>query len=146
MNKVKPSQYMIAWIKWIEEESENDWTKDGISYEDQNESSYEDDETPQIIAGMQFPFMKPIMPVKIITEKDFNFWMGHTNFPISSPILDLIMFCPGAEAIDVLTSYRFRIAIGLLFKPNEVMAGVTQAVIGYLQAHDNEEIQSDVHK
>lgn len=141
MIKTKKSKYMIVWIKWEESENDNDWNTDISSYEEQEESKYADDEIQHVIAG-PFPMMKQMMPVKIVTEKDFNFWMGHANFPVSARILEIIALCPGVEAIDILTPYRFRIATGLLFPPGEVMSGIAQTVIGYLQSNDPKEIQS----
>ncbi len=145
MSKKEKSKYMIVWIKWEESEDENDWDKNSLSYEEQEESQYADDESPQIMGGMPFHMMKPMMPVKIVTEKDFNFWMGHSNFPISETVLDVIAFCPGVESVDILTPYRFRISIGLLFPPGEVMSGIAQTVIGYLQSNEPKEIQPNLY-
>ena len=145
MSEPKKSEHMIVWIKWEETEDENDWNKKGLSYEEQEAASYDDEEGPHMAMAIPFPIMKPMMPVKIVTEKDFNFWMGHTNFPISESVLNLISICPGVEAVDILTPYRFRIATGLLFPPGEVMSGIAQTVIGYLQAHEQSEVQPDIH-
>ncbi len=146
MNKDNQFKYMIVWEKWKEPENEKDWTNEGISYEEKEEQEYEDDDSTQVIGGLPFQIMQPMMPVKIVTEKDFNFWMGHTNFPISSAILELMAFhCPGVEAIDILTPYRFRLAVAKLFKPNEVMAGITQVAIGHLQTN-HEETQPNIHQ
>ena len=144
MTEIKESKYMIVWIKWEGLDNENDWNKNSLSYEEQEESQFEDDAIQQVIAG-PFSMMTPISPVKIVTEKDFNFWMGHANFPISGKILEIIALCPGVEAIDILTPYRFRIATGLLFRPGEVMSGIAQTVIGYLKSNDPKEIQSNLY-
>ena len=141
MNPEKKSIYQIVWIKWNVPEIDNDWTIKNVSYDEQEDLEYKDEEGPHMM--LPFPFPHPA-PVKIATEKDFNFWMGHTNFPISQPILELITLCPGVESADILTQYRFRIGIGMLFKSNEVMSGLTQAAIGYLQ-NNATEIQSNLY-
>ncbi len=145
MSKPKKSEHMIVWIKWEETEDENDWNKKGLSYEEQEAVSYDDEEGPQMAMAIPSFMMKPMMPVKVVAEKDFNFWMGHTTFPISNRILDIITVCPGVETLDILTPYRFRIATGLLFPPGEVMSGIAQAVIGYLQTHEQSEVQPRVN-
>ena len=136
---------MIVWVKWEEAENEEEWTKKGLSYAEQEASDYEDEEGPAQMMAIPFPIMKPMMPTPVVIEKDFNFWMGHTNFPISERILDILVNHPGVETIDIFTPYRFRISAGLLFSPGEVMSGIAQTLIGYLQANEQPEIQPNIH-
>ena len=39
----------------------------------------------------------------------FNIYIGHTNFPISQYVSDLIKSIPGVEYFGVITCYRFKI-------------------------------------
>lgn len=149
MNNKKKPKYELVWIKW-EREPLSPWPHNNESHEShesheeqEGELYQEEEETPQSMFAA-FPMMTPIMPAKVITEKDFEFWMGHTNFRITKDILDIIVVCPGIEAVDILTPYRFRIAVGVLFKVNEVLASTAQTLIGYLQ-NDKEEVRPSLY-
>jgi hypothetical protein len=133
-------KYQIAWIKWNEQKTEPDWEEPDETYFDTEKDEYKDNE-PNMISAIPFP-MQQSQPKPVVTEDDFNFWMGHTNFVITHSILDLLLNeCPGVETVDLITSYRFRISIGLLFKSNEVMSMITQSVIGLLEINDKQETQ-----
>lgn len=69
------------------------------------------------------------------SSKIFNFWVGYTNFSVSKNIHDIIDTAEGVETLDVFTRYRFRIGIGKLFKPSEVMSNITTDVIEYLEKY-----------
>lgn len=64
-----------------------------------------------------------------LASTHFKFWVGHTNFKILDSYIELIEACPGVETIDVLTPYRFRIAIGKLFRDRDVMHAVKKALV-----------------
>jgi hypothetical protein len=64
-----------------------------------------------------------------LASSHFKFWVGHTNFKILDRYVDIIESCPGVETIDVLTPYRFRIAIAKLFRDRDVMHSVKQALV-----------------
>lgn len=68
-------------------------------------------------------------------SKVFNFWVGHTNFNVSKSVSTIIEDTDGVETLDVFTRYRFRIGIGRLFKPSEVMSNITSDVYRYLDEH-----------
>lgn len=68
-------------------------------------------------------------------SKSFNFWIGHTNFNVSKPVSTIIETTDGVETLDIFTRYRFRIGIGRLFKPSEVMSTITSDVYRYLDEH-----------
>lgn len=53
--------------------------------------------------------------------KKFNFWTGHTNFGITQGMRNIISETPGVEVVHVFTRYRFRVAIGRVFKTREVL-------------------------
>ena len=52
--------------------------------------------------------------------KQFKMWMAHTNFNISSEVRGIIEKTPGVEVLRVVSRYRFIIAIGELFNPQDV--------------------------
>lgn len=45
----------------------------------------------------------------------FNFWTAHTNFRITTDIIETIDNTEGVESFDLFTPYRWRIAIGKAF-------------------------------
>jgi hypothetical protein len=62
----------------------------------------------------------------------FNFWTGHSNFPITKKISDIIENTDGVETLNIFTKYRFRIAIGKSFKDSIVMTNINNNVYEYL--------------
>jgi hypothetical protein len=70
----------------------------------------------------------------------FEFWIGHTNFFVSTTILDIIEKTPGVETLDLnsLTPYRFKISIGrhwvLHNKRKEVLRAIEHNIYKYLES------------
>jgi|TARA_B100001094_G_scaffold332448_1_gene404542 hypothetical protein len=60
--------------------------------------------------------------------KTFKFWIGHTNFSISSKIQHIIEKTEGVETLDIFTRYRFRIGIGKAFQDRSVMENIQNKV------------------
>jgi hypothetical protein len=58
----------------------------------------------------------------------WNFWMGHTNFLLTKPAVNLIKATPGVETVDVISPYRFRMAVAEQFEQGAVMRAVEAAV------------------
>lgn len=70
-----------------------------------------------------FPLHESNIPSKI-----FRFWTAHTNFVIGERELRAIKYAPGVEAVDVISPYRARVAIGLAFNEAEVKEGILKSV------------------
>jgi hypothetical protein len=142
----------IIWEKW----------KDPLGYDDENitdklenyddpvfyeediveDNDYEDEEEDQEkktkIERIREKFILTplgIMPLNENTasSKIFNFWTGHSNFPITKNIASIIEDTDGVETLDIFTKYRFRIAVGKAFNDSEVMRDINQNVYGYLE-------------
>jgi hypothetical protein len=60
--------------------------------------------------------------------KTFEFWMGHTNFPIMDDVAEAIEEVPGVEILDIITRYQFRFSVGRLFTGAEVKASIQEAL------------------
>lgn len=58
----------------------------------------------------------------------FNFWTGHTNFPISKHIVDIIDGTDGVETLDIYTRYRFRISVGKAFDAQIVKHSIGERI------------------
>lgn len=61
--------------------------------------------------------------------KDFDLFIAHVNFYVNINILERICSVEGLEAIDLLSPYRFRIAVGKLFEPDTVIKNIEKAVL-----------------
>lgn len=119
---------LIVWEKWIDPFGEDHEETKWINYN--QETEYEDDENND-----NSSIKLPEKPIKVIasplglipyneytaSSKIFNFWIGHTNFNISSTVSNIIEETAGVEILDIFTRYRFRIAIGKCFEDSEVM-------------------------
>ena len=75
-----------------------------------------------------------ILPLteRSLASRHFKLWVGHSNFKLTQDICFLIQQTGGVEAFDVLTPYRFRIAIGKLFVDRNVMTTVKDNMLSNL--------------
>lgn len=154
--------YDVGWEKWIDAyDQELESMKD---IEDNDDDELTDEELSELgiegldegfFLGKQLtPIIKSIMtPYGILplteqslASRHFKFWVGHTNFMLgdgqkTSPedFEKIIGSVLGVESIDILTSYRFRIAIGKMFKDREVMSNVKDRLIGFVKSKQNEQ-------
>jgi hypothetical protein len=55
----------------------------------------------------------------------YKFYMAHTNFGITEEFAEIIEEMPGVEVFNVISRYRFLIAIGKAFDPVEVRKNIT---------------------
>jgi len=132
----------IIWEKWTDPFGENlDETK-WNHYDDEDmdeEAEIFDDEM------IKSRFSKPVKviasPMGLIpyneytaSSKIFNFWVGHTNFNLTSDIASIIEKCEGIELLDIFTRYRFRIGIGKCFVDSDVMSNITEKINEKLNA------------
>lgn len=60
--------------------------------------------------------------------KQFQIWMGHTNFLLTDEVVDKISKVPGVEILKVLSPYRFIVAPGKLFDWKDVARLIQQKV------------------
>lgn len=132
----------IIWEKWTDPFGDNfDETKwNNYDDEEQDESSeFLDNE--MIKSKMGKPIKVIASPMGLIpyneytaSSKIFNFWVGHTNFNISKPVMNIIEKCEGVELLDVFTRYRFRIGIGKCFSDSDTMKNITDNIILFLNS------------
>ena len=62
--------------------------------------------------------------------KRFNFWIGHTNFPITQIIAEIIDDTPGVEVFQINTPYRFILAVGQMFNQTDVRMDIERVLCG----------------
>jgi len=134
------TNHKIIWEKWNDPFGENSDELKWHKYDDDLELD-EDQEIleEEMIKANSKPIKVISSPLGLIpynehtaSSKIFNFWVGHTNFNISKPIVNIIEKCDGVELLDVFTRYRFRIGIGKCFVDNEIMRSITDNVVYYL--------------
>jgi hypothetical protein len=70
----------------------------------------------------------------------FNFWRADTNFLLTKPLVFIIQMTLGVETFDVITPYRFRIAVGTLFDEDDVKERVNRNVYDYLNKFKKSDI------
>jgi|TARA_R110000824_G_scaffold122347_1_gene279340 hypothetical protein len=135
-----PSGYNVYWEKWvdayeadIETELENkaiEKDDTGLFFEGFSE---EESESVKSIQTIFTPF--GIMPLTehSLASTYFKFWVGHSNFKITAAAHSLISKVEGVESLDIFTPYRFRIAVGKLFRDRDVMSNVKDVMVSHVR-------------
>ena len=117
---------------------------EGEDFDEYEESLMEQEimkHSPSHIRTIITPF--GVLP---ITEKTrasnyFKLWVGHSNFKLTEDFYKIIGDSAGVEALDILTPYRFRIAIGKMFVDRDVMKTVRDCMVEHIigQSKDGEQ-------
>lgn len=138
------SNPQIIWEKWVD--------PFGDDIEETKWNNYdEDDEAVDDMSTQQELFKHKTKPIRVISSpmglipyneytsssKIFNFWVGHTNFNLSSEIVSIIEDCDGVEILDIFTRYRFRLGVGKCFIDSEVMQKIQDVVSEVLNEDNN---------
>jgi hypothetical protein len=136
-----PQDYEVYWEKWVDVyQSEIDEIDQALEeFEDLQGLEYDiDPETMEKLEAMSnIPSIKTIMTpfgMMPLTEQSlasshFKFWVGHTNFKLLNAHRKTIGSVAGIETMDILTPYRFRIAVAKLFVDREVMSKVRKSLL-----------------
>ena len=140
MNDIpKPSGYDVYWEKWIDAfEVEEQEFEDHVSEIEKllgSEELLEQEESVHEISNIRSivtPFGVLPLTEQTMASKSFKFWVGHSNFKLTKAFYKVIGGHPGIETLDILTPYRFRIAVGKMFVDRDVMTGVRDAMVRYV--------------
>ena len=136
-----PSGYDVYWEKWIdafeEEDSEIDIDEEMNNVEElfTNEENLLEQEqllkSTSHIRSIITPF--GILPLTEETKASnrFKLWVGHSNFKLTEDFYKVIGQQPGIEALDILTPYRFRIAVGKMFVDRDVMTTLRDTMVSH---------------
>ena len=140
-----PTGYDVYWEKWVDafEAEENEMAEEmyeGEDFDEYEESLMEQEimkHSPSHIRTIITPF--GVLP---ITEKTrasnyFKLWVGHSNFKLTEDFYKIIGGSSGVEALDILTPYRFRIAIGKMFVDRDVMKTVRDCMVEHISGQSN---------
>lgn len=98
---------------------------EGGSGDTKTDNTFDD---PSLLLFTRFGAV-PIKPDEL-PPSEFDFWVGHCNFSIDSKIAEAIRGEPGVESLDVVSPYRFRMAVARQFQALAVQKGVEVAVRG----------------
>lgn len=142
------NENLIVWEKWSDPLGEDDldiMAEDDSSadpepsfYDDENEEA-ETEHGQEPIEFYKRPTKVIMTPMGIIpytdntaSNKIFNFWVGHTNFDITSSVATIIEQISGVETLDIFTRYRFRIGVAKLFETSSVINDINNSVYRFL--------------
>tara|TARA_Y100000034_G_scaffold124865_1_gene173599 strand:- start:1017 stop:1625 length:609 start_codon:yes stop_codon:yes gene_type:complete len=125
----------IAWEKWEElpiSEPVNPNSFMGVEAEEGEESTEFDlsdffDRMPKLVhtpVGM-YQVDDRMNPIR-----QFDCWLGHTNFDITDSIKNKIESIAGVEVLVILTRYRFFIGVGKLFSFRDVRVNIENSTCG----------------
>ena len=142
-----PSGNDVYWEKWVDAYEEQ--VEEVEIEEDEDETVYEEEmfgdkmHLMNHIKSIMTPF--GIMPLteQSLASQHFKFWVGHSNFKLTDKVYNIVGNTPGVETLDILTPYRFRIAIGKMFVDRDVMSTVRTNLLEYIKdANHDEENQT----
>ena len=136
-----PSGNEVYWEKWID------------AYEEQAEEievAEEEEIYEEEIFAEKLPLMNHIksiitpfgiMPLteQSLASQHFKFWVGHSNFKLTDNVYNIVGNTSGVETLDILTPYRFRIAIGKMFVDRDVMSTVRKNLLQYIRDTNHEQ-------
>ena len=140
MNDIpKPSGYDVYWEKWIDAfDAEEAQFEEDVAEIEQALTNEELVDHAQFIESVSHirSIMTPfgVLPLteQTMASKSFKFWVGHSNFKLTETFYKIIGEHPGIETLDILTPYRFRIAVGKMFIDRDVMASVRDKMVRYV--------------
>lgn len=141
-----PKDYDVYWEKWVdayEQELEEEASiieqlkSMDLEFSEEEESLYKELSEEEMtgfksIKTIMTPFGMMPLTEQSLASNYFKFWTGHTNFKLLKSHINTISMVDGVETIDVLTPYRFRIAVAKLFIDRNVMASVRNALLSDL--------------
>lgn len=116
----------IGWEKWtdplnfdhdLDDEDDDDDDDEKTPYSDKEKRRYG---MPNKASIRNMPIIQTRngpLPMHEYTRPGYlyNFWVGHTNWPLTRKNFEDLNKILGVESLDVFTPYRFRIAVGKMF-------------------------------
>ncbi len=136
---------IIVWEKWrdplgyddIEEKFLHKQDNDNPTNLEYDEEENDSDDENIIVKNIKDQFaLTPLGLIPLtentVSSKIFNFWTGHTTFPISKKISSIIENIDGVETLDVFTRYRFRISVGKAFKDSIVLREINESIHSHI--------------
>ena len=148
-NLPTPSGYDVYWEKWIDafEEEDNNLEEEMEEMKEllNNEEEIEEDieliqQSVSHIRSIITPFGVLPLTEQTKASSHFKLWVGHSNFKLTEDFYRVIGQQPGIEALDILTPYRFRIAVCRMFVDRDVMKDVRDTMVSHItDENENDE-------
>lgn len=122
---------IIIWEKWVDPFGQNMDSVEWPGYDQVDNDAESEKKNTKIYA---ISTSMGIIPYNEHTDctKIFNFWLGHTNFNITTNIVKKIENINGVETLDIFTRYRFRVAFGKAFNDRDIMSTISNTIYEYL--------------
>ena len=150
MSVPTPSGYDVYWEKWIDafEQEDNNLEEEIQEMQEllSNEEDVDLEEDLELINHSVSHIRSIVTPFGILplTEQTkasshFKLWVGHSNFKLTEDFYKVIGQQPGIEALDILTPYRFRIAVGKMFVDRDVMKDVRDTMVSHVRNDINDD-------
>ena len=141
-----PSGYDVYWEKWVDAYEEQAAILEQLVVEEEEEEElYEEEEIVEKLQSLNHikTIMTPfgIMPLTehSLASQHFKFWVGHSNFKLTDKVYQVVGNTKGVETLDILTPYRFRIAIGKMFVDRDVMSTVRTNLLECIKDANHEQ-------
>lgn len=131
---------VIAWEKWT-----SPFLAGFGNHDEDDEHDFDDMDLMESAPKKRHKVIISDMGIIPVYDKKaligvLNFWIGHTDFPISHPICELIADTPGVESFEVMSPYRMRISIAKLFTVEKVTKEIGERVSSFFKlAEDHQE-------
>lgn len=139
---------IIIWEKWYDPFGFDDEDQDTLQDEDKEYSNdyydeeQEEEHQEEDIKETNKKYNTEKKNIKVIATpmgvipinehtasgKIFNFWVGHTNFNISTITANIIESSEGVETLDIFTRYRFRISVGKAFSDSKILREISSRI------------------
>ena len=130
----------IYWEKWVDAYEEQLEALEIEEEEVHEEEMFVEKLSPMPhIPTIITPF--GIMPLteQSLASQHFKFWVGHSNFKLTDNVYHIVGDTPGVETLDILTPYRFRIAVGKMFVDRDVMSTVRTNLLKCIKDANHEQ-------
>lgn len=116
--------------------------------EEDDEDDEDEDEYGNVNESPRIVFEGPNMPTMVPTpfgpcpindplnpRRLYEFWVGHTNFPLTVDDIDKIKRTPGVEQL-LFTRYKMVVGFGKLFDFRNVRASIQNELYGTIDLYD----------
>jgi len=123
----------LAWEKW-EDDLVEERTKEATKSDPfDGEEEYSMEELDRVLFQEMPKVVATPMGIYGIYDRNkpssqYDCWLGHTNFDISSTIKNSIEQVAGVEVLKILTRYRFFVGIAKMFDFKDVRVEIERAI------------------
>lgn len=125
----------VDWDKWENVFGiDKDEVPEFVPEDEVKEFEEQNDWDTILNRSKNFIMLSPYGPIPLNSTSNptnfFNWWVAHTNFPLSTEDLDGINDILGVETFDVFSGYKFRIGIAAMFDDSVIRENVGKYLKG----------------